>query len=419
MAKTKLLRRTYGLSINPKIGTTIFYIAFALYVLFMAIAVSGYWELINEACAPIDVFRILRWIIWCLLGLKLLSQRYTIPQILIVVFLLFLLVITWRHAGEALDMLLFIVAGQNIKIRRLAQIVLPITLILFLATLVGYHAGILEDVQMSSDFHTEPTGRSSLGFRHPNCFGESLFTIVLAWLVINYRKLSKTKTFDVVIGICTALLVLLSAVLVFKVSESETYTIAIILAGLIYVLSLALPARLLAASGFVTTAAIIGFSFYAMFTFDPHVPWWNTLDGMLSHRLTLPRYYFATFPNTLFGQNFADTHIPWFPDAEGHLVVDNIYCNIWLQHGIIAAVVFIPLLLLVFVKSFRENRWNAATFGLLVFVIVGFAETSAFRFDADYFLITVSALIFGASLKSLEVPRKKKSKSSVISQEES
>lgn len=418
MAKTKLSQRTYGLPVNPKIGATIFYIAFALYVFFIAITVSGYWGLIVEAFAPIDVFRILRWTIWCLLGLKLLSQRYTITQILIVAFLLFLLVITWRNAGEALDMLLFVVAGQNIKIRRLAQIALPITLVIFLATIFGYYTSLLEDVQMSSDFKTAPTGRSSLGYRHPNHFGESLFAIVLAWLVINYRKLSKTKSFDVFIGITTVLLVLISATVVFVVSESETYTLGIIIAGIIYALSLKLPPRFLAFSAFVTTVAIAGFSFYAMFTFNPQVPWWNKLDSILSHRLTLPRYYFLTFPNTLFGQDFASSHISWFPDAEGGLVVDNVYCNTWLQYGIVAGIIVILLLLLIFIKSFRENRWNEATFGILVFVIIGFSETSALRFDINYFLIAMSALIFGTSLRNLEMPRVKKSKQSPVISEE-
>lgn len=420
MAQTKWYKRTYGLPVNPKIGTTIFYIAFALYTTHMLIFSTGYNDFLENASTPyFNFYYLFRLVIWGLLGLKLLLQRYNIFQLLIVAALVLLIAATWKNTGIGLGIFLFIAAGQNIKIRRLAQIALPITLIILLATVIGFFAGVIDNVQLSSDFHDNASGRNSFGFRHPNAFGSFVFAAILAWLIINYRKLERTKTSDVFMGAFTALLVLLSAVLVFKVSESETYTIAIVLAGLIYVLSLALPARLLAASGFVTTVAIASFSFYAMFTFDPQVPWWNKLDGALSHRLTLPRYYFTAFPNTLFGQDFSSTHISWFPDAEGHLVVDNAYCHMWLQYGIVAAIVFVALLLLVFAKSFRENRWNEATFGLFLAVIIGFAETTILRFDTNYPLIAISALIFGASLQSLEIARKNKLETSAISQEKS
>ncbi|MBR6459063.1 MAG: hypothetical protein IKS49_02740 [Actinomycetaceae bacterium] len=409
MAKTKLSQRTYGLPVNPKIGATIFYSAFALYTLYILIGSTGYEAVLTNVLAGhFDLFHFLRLVIWGLLGIKLLLQRYKLSHLLVSFIFIALFLATWHYAGRGLEFLLFIAAGQSIKVRRLAQIALPLTAILVVATLIGSFTGVIDNVQIASDLQENPAGRNSLGFEHPNTFGSFIFAIVLAWLVINYRT----------INIVNTVIVLCGAVVVFAVSESETYTIAILLAGLLHICSQKLPARLLASGSLIATAAISAFSFYAMFTFDPKVPWWNTLDSVLSHRLTLARHYFHIFPNTLFGQSFESTNISWFPSANGRLVVDNVFSHLWLQYGIVSAVVFLVLLLAIFVKSFRENRWNEASFGILLFVIVGFAEATSINFSENYFLIAASALIFGASLRSLEMPRTYKTKqSSIISGE--
>lgn len=392
-------RRTYGLPVSERPGLVVFYLAFGIYVVYASIMSTRFWEHRDVLMlGAVDPLVAAKWIIWSLLALKLLLQRYTPLQAFTAGLLCVTALLSWHYSAHLRlvpDALFFIAAGQNVKIRKLAQIALPITAAMFCITLIGHFSGLLENITIGSDFSDNSTGRNSLGFLHPNTLGRFIFQMVVGWLVSRYEKMDWWNA-GVVLG---------GALATWLVTESQTFTFAILLAGLVHVLSVQIRSqRLLAACALAGTVGIIGFTLIALVAFDPAVRFWERANALVTGRLTLAHWYWVTHPATLFGQTFDDTVISWYPSANGALIVDNAYDHIILRYGLVAAAILIGATIAVFVKAVRESTWNAALFGLVLYVVVGFAENAFYMFDANYFLIAAAPLLYSRPLNTLEAP---------------
>lgn len=397
--------RTYGLVNTEKPGVVVFYVAFAFYVVYasvMSTMFGNHREML--VIGGIDPLNIAEWAIWGLLGVKLALQRYTPAQAAATAALGVTAVLSWKYSGLYMpvpDLMLFIAAGQGIKIRRLAQIALPLTVLMFAATLIGHFSGILENIQIKSDFSSDASGRNSLGFLHPNTFGRFVFQIVVSWLVLRYEKTDWLN----------AAVLAAASLATWLVTESETFTAAILLAGLAHVFSVRIRSRkLLAIAGLGISTAIIGFTLLALAAFNPESGFWSRANAIVANRLTLARWYIVSNPPTVFGQTFDHTRISWYPLADGQLLVDNAFGHIILRYGFAAATIIIGLALAVFVKAVRESEWNPALFGLLLYIVVGFAENAFYMFDANYFLIAATAVLYSRPLASLNLVPKPQQK---------
>ena len=397
MSETLSARRTYGLPVSDKPGAVVFYVAFGIYVVYASVMSTMFGDHRDMLVVRgIDPLNIAEWTIWALLGIKLALQRYTPLQAFAAAVLALTAVFSWKYSGLYMpvpDLLLFIAAGQGVRIRRLAQIALPLTAIVFCATLIGHASGLLENITISAEFSDDEAGRNALGFLHPNTFGRFVFQMVVGWLVLRYEKMDWVNAGVVAAG----------ALVTWLVTESETFTFAIVLAGLVHVLSVQIRSRrLLAATGLAGTLAIIGFTLYALLAFDPEVGFWARANELVTGRLTLARWYWQTNPATLFGQTFDHTHIGWYPWANGRLLVDNAYDHIILRYGLLAAGIILALVIGVFIKAVREASWNAALFGLFLYVVVGFAENAFYMFDANYFLVAAATVLYSRPLSTLD-----------------
>lgn len=140
-----------------------------------------------------------------------------------------------------------------------------------------------------------------------------------------------------------------------------------------------------------------------MAAYDPGNTLHATLNEALSNRLYYSNYFFTGWPLTLFGYDFADAPLH-LRENQGaiRLIVDNTYSFTLVQFGLLTAILLCVTVVLVFLKAKKEGCFNAALCGLAIMVVLGFSETWGVRFDANYFLVAFSTLLYSTPLNQLD-----------------
>ena len=279
----------------------------------------------------------------------------------------------------------FIVFGKGISFKRLAKIAFAVYSFLFLITVVCALTGQIDVVMKVRD---DGQLRSSMGFTHPNRFSTTLFQILVAWLVIRYPRFGVSE-----LGACAV-----AIALSLTVADSRTTALAVIAMAVLIFIAVRLEKKGKARK-FVVIAGVIVFvliaaSIYFMVSYDRGNLLHLQLNDALSGRLFLAHGYYDTFPPKLFGQFFSTDIYYRFVAGGGSsgLLVDNTYARVFILYGVVPAVIFFTGLALLFKREFCRGHVRPEFLFLVVFLIVGFAESFVLNLSMDFTLIAFNAV---------------------------
>lgn len=283
---------------------------------------------------------------------------------------------------------LFVVAGNGISVRDVALVSFWCSLGVILITVSAATAGYISTITMNS---LNNTLRQAPGFTHPNSLGVLLLSMTCAFTVLRFRK---TTLVDVLFYCCTYYL---CRVVIF----SRTSALCILLLALLAILTTLLRGRsfdrLLIALGIGAFVILSLTTYYFMYSYDPSTGWMRELDSVLSARLALMHYFTVSFPPTPFGFDFDGAFIRF--GSFTTFLVDNAYAHIVLESGILVAILMAVAWLATFAYAFNCGELSPAIFGLIVFTLVAFCETSAFFICINFNLIGISEALYSTQRK--------------------
>lgn len=373
-------------------GQAVYYLAFFFYCLNEAVCRTAFDNVLG---LDIPTFtRLCNYLVIACFALKILFQRSSFRRGILALLLVVLSVFCWRASGNTLVVwtVLFIVFGKDVEIRPLAAIAFVVYSLTVFLTVICCFSGVVDDITYLRG--SSVGARSSLGFNHPNSFGKCLLEANLAYLTLRFGKIN---TYDLIAPLFSI------GVMIFLVDTRTSAFALLVAASLMLILQRPFAKRMGPSVSLGISVAIIVASFYFMAGYDPGNTLHATLNEALSNRLYYANYFFTGWPLTLFGYDFADAPLHLRENQEAiHLIVDNTYSFTLVQFGLLAAILLCVAITLVFLKAKKEGCFNAALCGLAVMVVLGFSETWGVRFDANYFLVAFSTLLYSTPLSKLD-----------------
>lgn len=273
---------------------------------------------------------------------------------------------------------LFIAAGEGVRLRRLAWIVLLVQLAVMAWTIPLAVLGRIEsfDVWRMVDGTWKP--RSSYGYSHPNMLGEAFLAVALSFFALRFPRFQAVDL--IVYGLAFAG----AAFLVWSRTSAACIVLVIVFALLSRILC-ATPPRQRAAAGtaLVAFVALAAFSLYMMACYDQNSAWMSALNEVLSNRPILSNRFFSNFSPMPFGNKTMLVCLDEFIQSSP----DNAYVRMVMKQGVIPAVVLGALCLHAYWYAWKHSVFDACIVGLLVYAMLGVMEAYSLNFSLNYFLI--------------------------------
>ena len=383
---------------DMKNGTGLFYIAFFLMVLGMFLNVSNI-----ETVGPVSAYQLhvmlrLGGILLLLIKLAFFQRMSAVKLVIITgVFLLGFLTAGVSDGTQFFLIVLFIMSGGDVNIKKLAGISLLVRVPTLLAAVLLSYAGMIENTIV----YRGDTVRYSLGFSHPNTLGQYLVCICAAICILRHGK--KPSWEPVIAIVC--------AYVSYAVADSRTSFMILIILAVFFVLSYLLKKwnRLWIAAvftAFVAACSAAG-SLLLMVIYDASNPLISFADSVFSGRFHLANMHYAAFGIRLLGYNYDNVSL-----VNGYYgcYVDNAYCQLVLEYGALALVVMLLIFVIFFAGGRDFCRRNQAQrdscycsmLGMCIYLIIGLAEQVFLAVEYNYFFIAVSQIFYGYKLQEYE-----------------
>ena len=369
----------------------------AAYGLALIIRLS-YWSanksifVFTDAGAWLNTFKIIAII---LLGLKyFFTQRMRPVMRIIGILIIILMWITFNTSANytVLATALFIVCGQNVRVKSLAKIQFAVCILMTLTNIVLVYTGNIKHYI----FYRGDLTRYSLGYTNPNILGMVIFAICLSWCVLTWGKKLYMDFSVIAIGIFICCFV----------ANSRTYMFALcLLAVFVFIQHFIKNKRVIkicVAGLTVIVALVVLFSFFCMLFYPEDNALFSKINSALSNRPMLSNLFYEAYGLNIFGKNFSGLSSLW----EGYsFLVDNLFCNILLRFGIIAALLFLVGAAAFYRDALKQMQWSILLTGMSLWLITGLAETYGMMFEINFFLIAISGSVFKEpSEKSEDLP---------------
>ncbi len=300
-------------------------------------------------------------------------------------------VILWIRSREGwiLWSLLFIAAGKDVSIKRIAEITAFSCLSVTLLAVIGSGSGLIENVVAARS--DNGVVRVALGFQHPNSLGAALVTAVIAiYIAVNGRMarfvapvlnlaaiyivmfIARSKTSALILFMTLVSVILASFIRRVGKSRSHLYVLLFV------------------------SLAMMGLSIFFLYNFDANIALHEWLDGLLSGRLSLAKAYFVRAPLTLFGNSYSGV-MEWNVDGViKEFVVDNVYDHAIMRFGIVLFTMFVVAFIALYAFAIRRACLVYELTLFAVFIAMGFAEILALQIHSDFLLFLFSTLIYSS-----------------------
>ncbi len=292
-------------------------------------------------------------------------------------------------AIDAMLLTLFILCAEGSDIKALAMVSMMAMLIVGVPSVLGNLLGVVPDVE---SLRVDGSRRFAYGFAHPNGFGLFVFMITLDYIVIRYGQLRLVE-FLVPIG---------SAAIILKLCDSRTMTImALFLVVLVWMGRSEGRGGRGGWVGFSIGVLAVAGSYALLALYRAGLPLARMMDKVLSQRLNLGSYYLTKTPPTLMGRDYSAVPLPNNPNAVG-VLLDNAYYRLLLVFGIVFTVVFLTSIIIFLFRSAKKGTTGVIFWGIVVFCVVGVAESAMLCFAYNYFLSGLCSLGSGEQSGHLE-----------------
>lgn len=379
-----------GTSRSTTLGSseTLYYVAFGLYIFVYGLSRTNFDEfLFVSADAIVDVGRIACVL---LLATKLLIQRYSRKQLfgLFAVGAIALAALYMTKDWNLVLLYFFVAAGRDVSIKQLAYIALPIQIGMLLITVTFAGYGLIESRYLYRSYDGILQLRSSMGYSHPNSFGQSVLSVCCSYAILRFPKFNIAD-----LGIYT-----FGAAVCYFFADSRTSIACIAFLAILGIACMMLDRRKslgkMAGIAVVISFCAIAFSLSMMVFYDASVQLMRDLNSMLSARLSLMHTYFQNYPIRPFG--YASRTVVLAISANYmQYGPDNAYARMVILDGLLPALVFISFYLATFVHFAKKKRFDSCVFALLIFAVAAVMESYSLSFAANYCLVGMTVLIYG------------------------
>lgn len=364
----------------------IYYVLFTIYCALNLLKFTSFQELswMNIGL----LYLLIRIVSTLVLGVRILVQRFQAKQyaLCLVVGSCVLASTFISGSWNILLLLLFLIAGREVDLRKIAICVLCTNVAVIFLTVICANNGIIKKTTFIAG--NGMPERQAFGFTHPNLFGLAVVTACCAYAVLQYRKFGwkDLLIYGVAFYAC------------YELAYSRTSAISILL---IVFLSLFVTIdkhgrwdKLILVLGSLAFLGLSQFSIWLMVYFKPSISWMSNLNSMMTGRLDLMHHYFETYGVHMFGFDFSKMQ----ENYRGYydtFICDNAFAHVVLESGIVvAALLFLAYEYVLLRGLIVYGELTPELFGLIIFAFVAFSESGAFWVCVNFCLVALAKPFF-------------------------
>lgn len=364
----------------------IYYVLFTIYCALNLLKFTSFQELswMNIGL----LYLLIRIVSILVLGVRILVQRFQAKQyaLCLVVGSCVLASTFISGSWNILLLLLFLIAGREVDLRKIAICVLCTNVAVIFLTVICANNGIIKKTTFIAG--NGMPERQAFGFTHPNLFGLAVVTACCAYAVLQYRKFGwkDLLIYGVAFYAC------------YELAYSRTSAISILL---IVFLSLFVTIdkhgrwdKLILVLGSLAFLGLSLFSIWLMVYFKPSISWMSNLNSMMTGRLDLMHHYFETYGVHMFGFDFSKMQ----ENYRGYydtFICDNAFAHVVLESGIVvAALLFLAYEYVLLRGLIVYGELTPELFGLIIFAFVAFSESGAFWVCVNFCLVALAEPFF-------------------------
>lgn len=364
----------------------IYYVLFTIYCALNLLKFTSFQELswMNIGL----LYLLIRIVSTLVLGVRILVQRFQAKQyaLCLVVGSCVLASTFISGSWNILLLLLFLIAGREVNLRKIAICVLCTNVAVIFLTVICANNGIIKKTTFIAG--NGMPERQAFGFTHPNLFGLAVVTACCAYAVLQYRKFGwkDLLIYGVAFYAC------------YELAYSRTSAISILL---IVFLSLFVTIdqhgrwdKLILVLGSLAFLGLSLFSIWLMVYFKPSISWMSNLNSMMTGRLDLMHHYFETYRVHMFGFDFSKMQ----ENYRGYydtFICDNAFAHVVLESGIVvAALLFLAYEYVLLRGLIVYGELTPELFGLIIFAFVAFSESGAFWVCVNFCLVALAEPFF-------------------------
>ena len=364
----------------------IYYVLFTIYCALNLLKFTSFQELswMNIGL----LYLLIRIVSTLVLGVRILVQRFQAKQyaLCLVVGSCVLASTFISGSWNILLLLLFLIAGREVNLRKIAICVLCTNVAVIFLTVICANNGIIKKTTFIAG--NGMPERQAFGFTHPNLFGLAVVTACCAYAVLQYRKFGwkDLLIYGVAFYAC------------YELAYSRTSAISILL---IVFLSLFVTIdkhgrwdKLILVLGSLAFLGLSLFSIWLMVYFKPSISWMSNLNSMMTGRLDLMHHYFETYGVHMFGFDFSKMQ----ENYRGYydtFICDNAFAHVVLESGIVvAALLFLAYEYVLLRGLIVYGELTPELFVLIIFAFVAFSESGAFWVCVNFCLVALAEPFF-------------------------
>lgn len=364
----------------------IYYVLFTIYCALNLLKFTSFQELswMNIGL----LYLLIRIVSTLVLGVRILVQRFQAKQYVLCLVVGSCVLASTSISGSwnILLLLLFLIAGREVDLRKIAICVLCTNVAVIFLTVICANNGIIKKTTFIAG--NGMPERQAFGFTHPNLFGLAVVTACCAYAVLQYRKFGwkDLLIYGVAFYAC------------YELAYSRTSAISILL---IVFLSLFVTIdkhgrwdKLILVLGSLAFLGLSLFSIWLMVYFKPSISWMSNLNSMMTGRLDLMHHYFETYGVHMFGFDFSKMQ----ENYRGYydtFICDNAFAHVVLESGIVvAALLFLAYEYVLLRGLIVYGELTPELFGLIIFAFVAFSESGAFWVCVNFCLVALAEPFF-------------------------
>lgn len=228
-------------------------------------------------------------------------------------------------------------------------------------------------IPTNTGFRETGIPRMSLGFVHPNTLGFVCFIIGLLLLIDSYKKVTRNNIIKL----------LLLTLVAYFIANSRTSSILLLALDIVMIakvfrnsmITTFLKKRWMYTLVAISVIGLVGFTLWIATSYSGTIKQ-MMLNRFLNNRAQNGAYYMSLYGISLFGRSIPE-FVLW-SDNFTQLYLDNGYLLMLIKYGVIAATLYIMMILQA-AKKAAKNRDAVIIMAIVLVALSLFAEQSALR----------------------------------------
>lgn len=305
---------------------------------------------------------------------KVFNTKYTIKESIIIIILVFLGIFSALTSKEATFILVIgsVIGMKNIAYRNVLKIVFAIKLGSSILLITTSLLNVIENRLVVHFRNGEAVYRYALGYKHPNQFALTTFTLICIYFLLNGNK---RKKYD--IPIC-----ILIILCVYFITYSRTFFLLTMLMLCLILIDryFGLFITLKKVAFFIFPVGLV-ISYY--FPMNLNITLIKVIDSLMQYRFSISKIYLGRYDIKLFGQSLTITS-PF----------DSGYMNLLLRHGLIITLLFLIMNILL-IQKLSDKSNSVEIIILISYALYGITENVLYSLMHNFTLVLWYYLVFG------------------------